>query len=126
MAGSFFESRLVGASRPNMTPPSPRTRRYDASVSDSGRLPMPLGARSKPAGLVDASAKRRRAGVMPRVWVLAAPRAGDASQVLALAEALGWPCEVKTLAFKSLSLVLAPPFSTSDAGIDRDRSSRLT
>ena len=56
---------------------------------------------------------------MPRVWVLAAPRAGDATQVVALAEALGWPYELKRLAFKQLSLVLAPPFTASDAGIDR-------
>jgi mitochondrial fission protein ELM1 len=59
------------------------------------------------------------------VWVLASPRAGDASQVLALAEALGWPFEVKRLAFRPLSLLLAPPFAASDAGVDRAGSSEL-
>ena len=33
----------------------------------------------------------------PRVWVIAAYRAGEQSQLLALAEALGWPFEVKQL-----------------------------
>ncbi|MFL5335920.1 MAG: mitochondrial fission ELM1 family protein [Geminicoccaceae bacterium] len=59
------------------------------------------------------------------MWVLAAPRAGDATQVVALAEALGWPYEIKRLAFKPLSVVLAPPFSASDAGVDRRHSSPL-
>ena len=31
----------------------------------------------------------------PRAWVIAAYRAGEQSQLLALAEALGWPFEVK-------------------------------
>ncbi len=61
----------------------------------------------------------------PTVWVLGSPRAGDASQVVALAEALGWPFELKRLAFKPLSVVVAPPFATSDAGVDRGRSSEL-
>jgi mitochondrial fission protein ELM1 len=61
----------------------------------------------------------------PTVWVLASPRAGDASQVLALAEAIGWPFEIKRLTFKPLNILLAPPFVTSDAGLDRARSSAL-
>ena len=61
----------------------------------------------------------------PVVWVLQSPRAGDATQVVALAEALGWAFEIKRLEFKSLSVVVAPPFVVSDAGIDRARSSAL-
>src|SRR5262245_56761655 len=61
----------------------------------------------------------------PFVWVLRSSRAGDASQVLALAEALGWPFEVKRLEFRPLSVVVAPPFATSDAGLDRNRSDDL-
>ncbi len=37
------------------------------------------------------------AGAIPRVWVLTGDRAGDNSQVLALAESLGWPFAVKRL-----------------------------
>ena len=71
------------------------------------------------------AAKASRAA-QPKVWVLAATRPGDASQVMALAEALGWPFEVKRLALRPLNLLLAPPFATTDAGIDRARSSELT
>ena len=36
----------------------------------------------------------------PRVWALLGHRAGDNAQVEALAEALGWPCERKRLAWR--------------------------
>ena len=62
----------------------------------------------------------------PLVWVLASKRAGDAGQVLALAEGLGWPFELKHLRFRRSSVVLAPPFASSDAGVDRRRSGRLS
>ena len=61
----------------------------------------------------------------PTVWVLASTRPGDAAQVVALAEALGWPFEIKRLALRPLNLLLAPPFATTDAGIRRARSSEL-
>ncbi len=35
----------------------------------------------------------------PRVWLLTGQRAGDRAQILALAEALGWPFEEKRLAY---------------------------
>ena len=38
----------------------------------------------------------------PRIWVLVGPRAGDRSQLLALADSLGWPYEVKELAYNRL------------------------
>lgn len=61
----------------------------------------------------------------PRVWVLTSPRAGDASQVLALAEALGWPFETKRFERHALEVIVAPPFWASVAGIRKDRSSPL-
>ena len=87
---------------------------------------MPPSSGTRRYGRATAKAAAAAGRSLPRVWVLAAPRAGDATQVLALAEALGWPYEVKRLAFKPLSLVLAPPFAVSDAGVDRVRSSGLT
>lgn len=57
--------------------------------------------------------------------MLASKRAGDATQVLGLAEALGWPFEMKQLHFRRSNLFLAPPFTLSDAGIDRRRSPPL-
>jgi mitochondrial fission protein ELM1 len=89
------------------------------------RMPGPILARSAPLALARPANDTVTEIALPRVWVLASPRAGDASQVMALAEALGWPFEVKQLAFKPLSVVVAPPFATSDAGVDRSRSSLL-
>ncbi len=39
---------------------------------------------------------------LPNVWVLQTARTGDSAQARALAEALGWPCELKTLRFNPL------------------------
>lgn len=61
----------------------------------------------------------------PDVWVLIPKRAGDTTQVLALAEALDWPFEVKTFARRKGGLLLAPPFMASLAGIRRSGSSEL-
>src|SRR3954451_11599475 len=105
-----------------MIPPSPRTtRRVRVDAAASERSPLLSADRS---GLA-ASSWDAANDAVPRVWVLAAPRAGDATQVVALAEALGWPYEIKRLAFKPLSVVVAPPFSASDAGVDRRHSSPL-
>jgi mitochondrial fission protein ELM1 len=52
-------------------------------------------------------------------------RAGDNEQVLALAEALGWPYEVKRFAYKAYELVTNRLLGTTLAGIDRARSSAL-
>lgn len=71
---------------------------------------------------------RRRVGLdpaAPRVWVLPSWRAGDGSQALALAEALGWPFEVKRFRRRALELLVAPPFRASAAGIEPEGSSPL-
>jgi mitochondrial fission protein ELM1 len=54
----------------------------------------------------------------PRTWVLTGERTGDNNQALALAEALGWPFEVKRLdynALQSLSVWLPPTAATLTA-----------
>jgi len=38
--------------------------------------------------------------VMPVIWLIDAYRAGEQSQVRALVDALGWPCETKQLAYR--------------------------
>lgn len=51
----------------------------------------------------------------PRTWVLLGARTGDNNQALALAEALGWPFEVKQLDYnrlQSLSVWLPPTTAT--------------
>lgn len=39
----------------------------------------------------------------PKIWILLADRAGGNGQLISLAEALGWPCERKTLAYNWLN-----------------------
>ena len=39
--------------------------------------------------------------VAPIVWVLTGNKAGDSTQVLALAEALGWPFEIKQFVYRA-------------------------
>ena len=75
------------------------------------------------AGAVVDLPRARRRPVAAPVWVLSTYRVGDATQVMALAEALGLPFEVKTFALRSGCLVLAPPWSASLAGVDLTNSS---
>ncbi len=61
----------------------------------------------------------------PRVWVLTGNKAGDNSQVLALAEALGWPFEVKRFVNRRYEFVPNMVLGTTLVGIDREQSSPL-
>ena len=62
----------------------------------------------------------------PRVWLLTGHRAGDTTQILALAEALDWPFEAKRLVYRPTELVTNLLCGATLAGIDRRRSSPLT
>ncbi|MBK8209403.1 MAG: mitochondrial fission ELM1 family protein [Rhodospirillales bacterium] len=61
----------------------------------------------------------------PRVWVLTGNKAGDNSQVLALAEALGWPFEIKRFVHTRFEIVPNMLLRSTIAGIDREQSSPL-
>jgi uncharacterized protein len=63
--------------------------------------------------------------IAPRVWVLTGNKAGDNSQVLALAEALGWPFEIKQFVYKPHEIVPNLLLRTTIAGIDKRHSSPL-
>ena len=63
--------------------------------------------------------------ITPRVWAVLCYRGGDNSQILALAEALGWPFEVKRLAYRRLGRFVDLWRGTTLLGIDRRRSSSL-
>ena len=41
----------------------------------------------------------------PKVWLMMGHKAGDNSQVLALAEALGWPFEIKHFTYRRTELL---------------------
>ncbi|MFZ0467325.1 MAG: ELM1/GtrOC1 family putative glycosyltransferase, partial [Thiogranum sp.] len=62
---------------------------------------------------------------VPRVWVLTGHKAGDNAQVIALAEALGWPYVVKRFRYRGWELLTNRLLGATLAGIDRDASSDL-
>lgn len=79
---------------------------------------------SQPATTVADVADRRQA-TTPRVWLVTGYRAGERGQILALAEALGWPYELKQLSYRK-SEFRTSLFRGSDLrGIRLDRSSPL-
>lgn len=61
----------------------------------------------------------------PLVWIVSGYRAGERTQMLALAQALGWRCEIKTLAHRAWDFVPGLLRLSSLAGIDLDESSDL-
>ena len=63
---------------------------------------------------------------MPAVWVIDPYRAGERSQVLALAEALAWPFEIKRLRYRNYHLFTNILQRSSLRGIRRGASAALT
>jgi mitochondrial fission protein ELM1 len=61
----------------------------------------------------------------PRVWLLTGHKAGDNTQVVALAEALCWPFELKRFAYQPWELLSNRLLGVTLAGIDRAGSSAL-
>jgi mitochondrial fission protein ELM1 len=76
---------------------------------------------------IESSAASYHAGgeVPPHVWVVTGYRAGERAQVLALAEALGWPFEVKELDYRPSAARISLLRSSHLRGFRLDRSSRL-
>lgn len=64
-------------------------------------------------------------GRTPTVWLLTGHKAGDNSQVIALAEGLGWPYRTLKLCYRPWELVTNRLLGATLAGIDRRASSRL-
>ena len=61
----------------------------------------------------------------PRVWVLLGLGAGGNAQLLGLAEALGWPFEVKRLRYNALNVCPNPFLGATRVTVDRRRSDAL-
>ena len=64
-------------------------------------------------------------GKEPQVWGLTGHKLGDKAQVLALAEALGWPFELKSFAYRRTELLTNLLLGPTLAGIVPRRSSPL-
>ena len=62
----------------------------------------------------------------PRIWVLLGPKVGDNAQLLALAEALGWPFETRRLAFRDTEVVSNVLLGPNLLGLRRVQSDPLT
>ena len=55
-----------------------------------------------PASSADPGPRARSADpAPPRVWVVTGYRAGERTQIMGLADALGWPYEIKTLGYRA-------------------------
>lgn len=61
----------------------------------------------------------------PVVWVLMGQKAGDNSQVLALAEAVGWPFEIKRFVHQRYELATNLILGSTLAGVVQNQSSAL-
>lgn len=61
----------------------------------------------------------------PTVWLLMGHKAGDNNQVLALAETLGWPFEIKRMVYRSTELITNLLLGPTLAGIRLKSSSPL-
>lgn len=78
--------------------------------------------------LHDLSTKRRAVSFAqnpPKVWLMMGHRAGDNSQVLALAEALGWPFDIKYLVYRRTELLSNLLLGPTLAGVVKSGSSEL-
>ena len=61
----------------------------------------------------------------PRTWLMLGGKAGDNTQITALAEALGWPFEIKRLAYKKTELFTNLFAGPTTAGLVQATSDRL-
>jgi len=61
----------------------------------------------------------------PRVWLVTGYRAGERAQILALAEALGWPCDIKELDYRPVASSLSLFRLCTRQGIHRAGSAKL-
>ncbi|MCX7630033.1 MAG: mitochondrial fission ELM1 family protein [Geminicoccaceae bacterium] len=61
----------------------------------------------------------------PRTWLMLGHKVGDNGQILALAEALGWPYEIKHLVYRKTELLTNLLAGPTLKGLVRERSSPL-
>ena len=90
------------------------------------QLGLEQGRRSPSAPPAGAAASRSSPDLIaPRTWLILGDKAGDNAQVRIIADALGWPFEVKDLVFRAPYVIGKPHFRTSLYHVDRTRSAPL-
>jgi mitochondrial fission protein ELM1 len=86
----------------------------------------PMPQTQNPANKPDPAPDARPADrTPPRVWVVTGYRAGERTQILGLADALGWPYEIKALGHRSWDWAPGLARRVSIAGIDPDSRAEL-
>jgi len=75
--------------------------------------------------IIGAMTMLNRTRTSPRVWVIKGYRAGENAQILALAEGLGWPFEIKELVYRKRGCVTNLLRQTGLRVIDLSRSNPL-
>ena len=63
--------------------------------------------------------------VTPHIWALKGPKAGDYTQIRALAQGLGWPTTTKQLVFANHELLLHVLSTPTLSGLEREQSDEL-
>lgn len=75
--------------------------------------------------VMQAESQAREEGAEPSVWLLLDDRPGHNTQVIGIANALGWPTEVKRLAFNSFNKLPNRILGASRLSLDPKRSDTL-
>ena len=89
------------------------------------QTPPPRGSLSQGCKLLESQENSELLGNLPVTWILQSPHSGDNTQLRALAAALGWPAEVKRLAYRRREGLLRFLGLPTLAGIDVKASSPL-
>jgi mitochondrial fission protein ELM1 len=80
------------------------------------------GATDQPSSGAAAVTAADVPGAGPRTWLILGDKAGDNAQVRIIADALGWPCQLKELVFQAPYVLGKPRFRTSLYHVDQARS----
>jgi uncharacterized protein len=92
-----------------------------AHLMSGGRGSAARGSSSATAAVAPPDSRR----VAPRIWLILGDKAGDNTQVRIIADALGWPYDVKGLVFQAPYVLGKPRFRTSLYHVDQARSALL-
>ena len=85
-----------------------------------------LESRASEAAVPPEQEPERAGAAAPRVWLLLDDRPGHTTQVVGLAEALGWPYETKPLRFTALNRLSNRLLGASRLALDAGASAELS